>query len=196
VDRVPRSRYASNSRSSFPGRPHSRIGPRSSTTCAPLTQTPCTPRTLAALRSLDFLAAAAPPPDYPLTLQTGLRERTYHHSRFRDHAWARKSSPDPWLRIHPETARRLGVAEGDWVRVETAGHPGRCRLRAKLTDATAPDTVATGMGWWQPDAPGPDFGALEVNINAAMSYAGPYDPMSGSADTRGLRCRVSRDAGG
>lgn len=140
-------------------------------------------------------AAESSPVDYPLTLQTGLRERTYHHSRFRDHGWARKSSPDPLLRIHPETARRLGIADGDWVRVETAGHSGRCRLRAKLTDATAPDTVATGMGWWRPDAAGPDYGALEVNINAAMSYAGPYDPMSGSTDTRGLRCRVSRDAG-
>ena len=139
-------------------------------------------------------SAGAPPPEYPLTLQTGLRERTYHHSRFRDHAWARKSSPDPWLRIHPETARRLGVAEGDWVRVETAGHPGRCRLRAKLTEATAPDTVATGMGWWRPDAPGPDFGALEVNINAAMSYSGPYDAASGSANTRGVPCRVTREA--
>jgi anaerobic selenocysteine-containing dehydrogenase len=138
-------------------------------------------------------AVAQADPAYPFTLQTGLRERTYHHSRFRDHAWARKSSPDPLLRIHPDTARRLGIADGDWVQVETAGHPGRCRLRAKLTDATAPDTVATGMGWWRPDAAGPDYGALEVNINAAMTYAGPYDPASGSADTRGLRCKVMRE---
>ena len=152
---------------------------------------------LAAL-GLDPLPEWAPPaasqrpdPDFPLTLQTGLRERTYHHSRFRDQAWARKMSPDPQLRMHPETAGRLGVGDGDWVLVETRGHAGRCRLRAKVTAATAADTVVTGMGWWRPEGAAPEYGALEININAAMSYAGPYDPMSGSADTRGLRCRVS-----
>jgi anaerobic selenocysteine-containing dehydrogenase len=129
---------------------------------------------------------------YPLRLQTGLRERTYHHSRFREQAWAKKVSPDPLLRIHPQTAQHLGVQEGDWISVTTRGHAGSCRLKASLSDATAPDTVVTGMGWWRPDATGPDFGALDININAALSYAGPYDPASGSADTRGIPCRIER----
>jgi anaerobic selenocysteine-containing dehydrogenase len=127
---------------------------------------------------------------FPLKLQTGLRERTYHHSRFREQAWAKKVSPDPLLSIHPRTAKQLGVREGDWVSVRTRGHDGSCRLKAKLSDSTAPDTVVTGMGWWRPDAPGPEFGALDINVNAALSYAGPYDPASGSADTRGIPCRV------
>jgi anaerobic selenocysteine-containing dehydrogenase len=131
-------------------------------------------------------------PAYPFTLQTGLREKTYHHSRFREQAWARKVSPDPLLRIHPETARSLGIADGDWVRVETPRGAGACRLKASVTDATAAGVVATGMGWWLPEAPGPEFGALDVNINSALSYAGPYDPASGSADTRGVPCRIVR----
>ena len=52
------------------------------------------------------------------------------------------------------------------------------------------------MGWWRPDAPGPEHGALDVNINAALSYAGPFDPVSGSPDARGLLCRVRRAHGG
>jgi hypothetical protein len=48
------------------------------------------------------------------------------------------------------------------------------------------------MGWWFPEAAGPDRGAFDVNVNAAMSYDGPWDPVSGSADTRGLRCRIER----
>ena len=35
-------------------------------------------------------------------------------------------------------------------------------------------------------------GALEVNINAAMRYDGPWDPVTGSADTRGLPCRIAK----
>ena len=131
-------------------------------------------------------------PAYPFTLQTGLREKTYHHSRFREQAWARKVSPDPLVRIHPDTARLLGIADGDWVKVETPRGAGACRLKASVTDATAAGVVATGMGWWLPEAPGPEFGALDININSALSYAGPYDPASGSADTRGVPCRIVR----
>lgn len=131
-------------------------------------------------------------PAYPFTLQTGLREKTYHHSRFREQAWARKVSPDPLLKIHPQTAQTLGIADGDWVKVETPRGQGACRLKASVSDATAPGVVVTGMGWWLPEQPGPEFGALDININAALSYAGPYDPASGSADTRGVPCRILR----
>jgi anaerobic selenocysteine-containing dehydrogenase len=133
---------------------------------------------------------------YPLILLTGDREKTYHHSRFRGEAWARKVSPDPTLLIHPDTARRLGIGDADWLTVETPAGAAPCRLRAKISDATAPDVVSTGMGWWRPDAPGPEHGALDVNINAALSYAGPFDPVSGSPDARGLLCRVRPIPGG
>ena len=133
---------------------------------------------------------------YPLILLTGDREKTYHHSRFRGEAWARKVSPDPTLLIHPDTARGLGIADKEWVAVETPAGALPCRLRAKLSDATAPDIVSTGMGWWRPDAPGPEHGALDININAALSYAGPFDPAAGSPDARGLLCRVRRAAAG
>ncbi len=35
-----------------------------------------------------------------------------------------------------------------------------------------------------------DLGALDANINAALSYSEPYDPISGSSDIRGQLCRV------
>ena len=149
---------------------------------------------------LDPLPAYMPPSrealpqtlraDYPLTLVTGDREKSYHHSRFRDQPWALKVSPDPRLTVHPETARALGLDDGDWVRLEVARGAGACRLRIKLSDATPPDVVNTGMGWWLPSAPAPERGALDVNINAALSYDGPFDPISGSSDIRGLLCRL------
>ena len=133
--------------------------------------------------------------DYPLVLQTGFREKTYHHSRFREQMWARKVSPDPIVFVHPETAAREGVSEGDWIVVETAGGSGRCRLKVGLTDATLPGVLTTGMGWWSPDATAPHFGALDINVNAALSYRGPRDPVSGSVDTRGIACRLVGEPG-
>ena len=127
---------------------------------------------------------------FPLVLQTGQREKTYHHSRFREQGWARKVSPEPTLCLHPATAARLGVADGDWVAVETEAGAGPCRLRAEITDRTAPDVVTTGIGWWRPEAAGPTYDALDINVNAALSYHGPTDPATGSVDTRSLPCRL------
>jgi anaerobic selenocysteine-containing dehydrogenase len=128
---------------------------------------------------------------YPLLLVTGDREKSYHHSRFREQTWAQKVSPDPRLTMHPETARALGLDDGAWVNLEVARGKGACRLRLKLSDATPAGVVNTGMGWWAPSGPAPERGALDININAALDYDGPYDPVSGSSDIRGLACRVT-----
>ena len=128
--------------------------------------------------------------DFPLILITGDREKSYHHSRFRDQQWALKVSPDPRLTMHPDTARALGLDDGAWVHLEVARGKGVCRLRVKLSNATPPDVVNTGMGWWLPSGRSPEHGALDININAALDYDGPYDPVSGSSDIRGLACRV------
>jgi thiosulfate reductase / polysulfide reductase chain A len=136
-----------------------------------------------------------PLPDYVppavadgLVLQTGQREKSYHHSRFRDQAWARKVSPDPLVHVHPETAAEHGLADGTWAVVEAAG--GACRLKVHVSDRTLPGVVTTGIGWWRPEAPGPEFGVLDVNVNAALSYQGVMDPVTGSVDTGGIPCRV------
>ena len=50
--------------------------------------------------------------EFPFTLVTGDREKSYHHSRFRDQRWALKVSPDPQLTMHPETAQALGLEDG------------------------------------------------------------------------------------
>src|SRR6185312_12144305 len=93
---------------------------------------------------------AAEAGEFPLILITGDREKSYHHSRFRDQPWALKVSPDPQLTMHPETARALGLDEGAWVYLEVARGKGACRLRLKLSDATPRHVVNTGMGWWLP----------------------------------------------
>ena len=64
------------------------------------------------------------------------------------------------------------------------------RLKVTVTADTLPDVLTTGVGWWRPDAPAPHFGGLDININAAMSYSSGWDLASGSADTRGIPCRI------
>jgi thiosulfate reductase / polysulfide reductase chain A len=136
---------------------------------------------------LDHDASVA---EFPLVLQTGLREKSYHHSRFREQAWAKKVSPDPIVYVHPQTAALYAMVDAGWIRVMTPGVAGSCRLKVKVTTDTMIDVLTTGVGWWLPDAPAPHFGARDVNINAALSYSGRMDRATGSADTRGIPCRI------
>lgn len=129
--------------------------------------------------------------NFPLVLITGAREKTYHHSRYRDQAWARRISPFPLLQVHPKDATQMALADGDWIAVETLGFEGSCKLKVSVSTETDVGTVRTGMGWWLPEVEGPEKGALDVNVNVALSYGGPWDPVTGSADTRGLPCRVT-----
>jgi anaerobic selenocysteine-containing dehydrogenase len=48
-------------------------------------------------------------------------------------AWER------WCEVHPHTATKLGIKDGDWIWVEST--KGRIRLRAKLFAGTLPDVV-------------------------------------------------------
>jgi anaerobic selenocysteine-containing dehydrogenase len=89
--------------------------------------------------------------------------------------------------MHPQTARTLGVEDRAWVTLEVMGGKGPCRLRVSITDETPPGVVNTGMGWWLP-------GALDININAALDYRGPWDPVSGSSNVRAMPCGVEPDA--
>ena len=129
----------------------------------------------------DYVAPSADAADaaesaaYPLVLLTGLREKTYHHSRFRDQAWARKVSPDPLIHIHPETASEHAITDGQWLTVHTSGTNTGCQAKAQVSEAAPKGVVATGMGWWDPFSRNPERGACDININGAMSYGGPWD---------------------
>lgn len=137
-------------------------------------------------------AYSQPPAGFDLVLLTGIRSMAYHHSRFRNHAWARKLQDAPELRIHPKTAGRHHIGRDDWVWVSTPGAPGRALLKAWITEEVPEDVVATGMGWWYPEINGPDHGALTFNIDVAIPYGPPWDPISGSAEARNTACRITR----
>ena len=143
---------------------------------------------LAPLPGWDDAEAPAASPDYPLLLLTGVRTITYHHSRFRDHAWAQRQEPDPTVQLHPETAHKLGLEDGVWANCELKGGSGGVRLRIKHNDRVAPGVASTGMGWWRHGPDGaPD---LSVNLNGATSYGPPWDDVMGAPNTHGIPCRL------
>lgn len=67
-----------------------------------------------------------------------------------------KGSWESWVEIHPESARQMGIKDGDWTWVESVA--GRLRVKARVYPGTRPDVVSiavgqghTGEGRWSRD---------------------------------------------
>ncbi|GAH71536.1 unnamed protein product, partial [marine sediment metagenome] len=86
--------------------------------------------------------------EYPLILITGRRSAAFYHSEHRQIPWLREIEPEATVEIHPDTAKALGIEEGNWVWIE--GVRGKIKRKAKLTPVVHPKTVMALHGWWYP----------------------------------------------
>jgi assimilatory nitrate reductase catalytic subunit len=99
-----------------------------------------------------FNVAAYTPPaeeidaEYPVILTTGRvishflsGTQTRRIGPLVDHA------PEPFVELHPQLAERLGIADGDWARVES--RRGDCTLQARVVKTIRPDTVFIPYHW-------------------------------------------------
>jgi thiosulfate reductase / polysulfide reductase chain A len=131
--------------------------------------------------------------DYPYILITGSRKIEFFASEGRQIPTLRKGSPDPQITLHPDTAKQIGVTEGDWVWVETPKVTGeRVRLKATITDRIRPEVVQASYGWWFPEMEGPEHGCFVSNINVVLAATPPWDEICCSVPTRGTICKVSK----
>jgi anaerobic selenocysteine-containing dehydrogenase len=128
--------------------------------------------------------------DYPLVLTTGARISHFFNSEHRQIENLRKAHRFPLVEINPQTAERFGIANGDWVWIET--RRGRIRQKAKLTSGIDPRVIHAEHGWWYPEQPGPDYGVWTSNVNLLTDNQPPYDPAMGTYQLRALLCRIER----
>lgn len=130
--------------------------------------------------------------DYPLIIITGPRFMPMYHSEYRQLPSARKAHPDPLTSIHPDTAKSLGIKDGDWIWIETPR--GKIKQRAKLTDEVHPSTVSLEHGWWFPEKPGEEpslHGLWESNANVLIPMDDKYCNVEvGGWPCTALLCRV------
>ncbi len=85
--------------------------------------------------------------EYPLILSDVHAYRLCHHSYLNDLPYLRELQPYPWVRINPATAKKYGIDNGDWIRVESPH--GWCRFKAEYFEGIAPEVLMTRRGWWQ-----------------------------------------------
>jgi anaerobic selenocysteine-containing dehydrogenase len=128
---------------------------------------------------------------YPYILNAGLRTPTFFHSANRQIPWLREIRPDPIVEIHPVTADKKGIREGDWVWIESPR--GRAKERARLNDNIDPRVIVAEHGWWYPEIKDAGHGWDISNINMLTDNSHEsMDPVMGATNLRVLLCNISR----
>lgn len=126
--------------------------------------------------------------EYPLTFISS-KIATYRHSEGRQIPSLRGVHPEPIVSIHPETAAKLGIREGDWAYIETKR--GRIKQKAKITQDLDPRVVEVDYGWWFPEKGVSSlYGWSEANVNVLTDNKPPYSPETGATTLRGILCKV------
>ncbi|MEM4187824.1 MAG: molybdopterin-dependent oxidoreductase [Candidatus Hadarchaeum sp.] len=115
--------------------------------------------------------------EYPLILTTGSRILEYTHSQLRNIPPLREKVPHPLAEIHPETAKRYGIADGEMIVVKT--RRGSIKIKARLTEDMNPQVVHVQHGW------------KEANANVLTDEAN-RDPISGFPAIKSLLCSIER----
>jgi anaerobic selenocysteine-containing dehydrogenase len=128
------------------------------------------------------------PEEYPLLLTNG-KEEAYMMSGFKHVASMRIVRPDPIVELHPDTAAKYGLQEGQWVFIET--QVGKIKQRLSLNRSLHSRVVMAAFGWWFPERDEPGYGWSESNINMLIPNGPDYDPSTGGVTLRGIPCRVS-----
>ncbi len=93
---------------------------------------------------------------------------------------------DSWLEMHPHTAQKYGVGDGDLVWVES--RRGRAQVRVRLYAGERPDVVHLPLGYGQRE--GSDWARRGVNPLALIEEN--YEPVAGLAQTRGTYVKIYR----
>ena len=118
--------------------------------------------------------------EYPIILSTG---RTVAHylsgTQTRRIGGLVAQTPEPWCEIHPRLAGKLGIADGDFVRVES--RRGGLTVPARVVTTIRPDTVFVPYHW-----------PLDRAANRATISA--IDPVSNIPEFKICAVRVSKAA--
>jgi anaerobic selenocysteine-containing dehydrogenase len=83
--------------------------------------------------------------EYPLILTTGARILYFTHSQHRNIRDLKEKNPEPFAEVHPGTAGKYGIKDGDPIIVES--NRGQIRVKARVTKEMMEGVVSIPHGW-------------------------------------------------
>ena len=141
--------------------------------------------------------------EFPLSAITQ-RPMFMYHAWHSQNAWLRQIATRNYLYLHPDTAKRHGIGDEDWI--DVTSHHGTITVQARTASNVQPDTVWTWnaigkrRGAWKlpKDTPEATKGFLLNHLISDITPRGDYanaDPVTGQAAWFDLRVRITKVAG-
>jgi len=124
---------------------------------------------------------------YPLYLTNG-KEGAYFSSGYRHIEGMKKHKAEAICELHPRTAARYGLKEGEMIYIES--RKGRIQQRLKISDYVHPNIILAAFGWWDTEAEYNEYDWRKYNINILTEGDGANCPATGSVQLRGIPVRV------
>jgi len=129
-----------------------------------------------------------PDPEYPLVLTTS-KSRYFLHSSYRWINRLREKRPVPKAEIHPETALKYGIKDGDVITIETRN--GKITHTATLTDIVDPRVINASHGWWFPEETIDTLYGWETSNFNMLTSTHDLGKEFGTPNLRGIGCRIT-----
>jgi anaerobic selenocysteine-containing dehydrogenase len=78
--------------------------------------------------------------------------------------------------IHPETAQKVGITNGDWAYIETKR--GRIKQKANVTETILTSVINSEASWWFPEAKAeePSLHGLWESNASILTIDDPVEP--------------------
>ncbi len=128
--------------------------------------------------------------DYPLLL-TNAKESVFMLTGYMGVATLRNIKPEAFVGMHPDTAEKLGLKDGDLVYIETKR--GKITQRLYLDSDLDPRVVFASFGFWYPEeGPSSLYGWSRSNLNIITSNDYSIDKETGANQVRGVPVKVSK----
>ncbi|MFC1866946.1 molybdopterin-dependent oxidoreductase [Thermodesulfobacteriota bacterium] len=114
---------------------------------------------------------------YPVILSTGARVPEYTHTQFRGVPSLEKTAPEALAEIHPETAAKYGLDDGNMAHIETT--KGGIDIKIVTNEDLHPGIISVPHGW------------AKANVNN-LTELEPRDPVTGYTEMKALLCNIRK----
>ena len=128
-------------------------------------------------------------PDYPLVL-TSSKSRYFLHSSYRWIKRLREKRPYPKAEIHPETAAKHNLRDGDEVIIGTK--MGEITQTVHLNSDLHPMAVNASHGWWFPEGKAESQYEWEKSNFNILTSTDKLSKQYGTPNLKGIGCRIRR----
>jgi len=114
---------------------------------------------------------------YPIILTTGTRVEEYTHTQLRGVPRLEETAPEPLAEVHPDTASKYGLSDGQMAKIETV--KGYVKMKLQTTEDLEPGVLSIPHGW---DG--------EANANR-LTELDQRDPVTGYTEMKSLLCSIT-----